>query len=190
VDRLLTHPVVGVAAFLALMLGVFFLIFQIASVPMDLIDGLFSSLGNWITNRLPASDWRDLLVQGIIGGVGGVLVFLPQICILFFCLALLEDSGYLARAAFVMDRLMQRVGLPGRAFVPLLSAHACAIPAIMATRVIADRRDRLVTILIAPLMSCAARIVASSPPPSVASAPATSAPCIIPVCCLGMWPAM
>ncbi len=158
VDRLLTHPVVGVAAFLALMLGVFFLIFQIASVPMDLIDGLFSSLGNWITNRLPASDWRDLLVQGVIGGVGGVLVFLPQICILFFCLALLEDSGYLARAAFVMDRLMQRVGLPGRAFVPLLSAHACAIPAIMATRVIADRRDRLVTILIAPLMSCAARI--------------------------------
>lgn len=158
VDRVLTHPVIGVVAFVAVMLGVFFLIFQIAHVPMDLIDSLFSGLGGWLTARLPASDWRDLLVQGVIGGVGGVLVFLPQICILFFCLALLEDSGYLARAAFVMDRLMQRVGLPGRAFVPLLSAHACAIPAIMATRVIADKRDRLVTILIAPLMSCSARI--------------------------------
>lgn len=158
VDRVLTHPVVGVAAFAAVMLGVFILIFQIASVPMDLIDSLFSGLGGWLTTWLPAGDLRDLLVQGIIGGVGGVLVFLPQICILFFCLALLEDSGYLARAAFVMDRLMGRVGLPGKAFVPLLSAHACAIPAIMATRVIPDRRDRLVTILVAPLMSCSARI--------------------------------
>lgn len=157
-DRALTHPVIGVAAFVVVMLGVFFLIFKIASVPMDLIDTLFSGLGGWITTRMPAGDLRDLLVQGVIGGVGGVLVFLPQICILFFCLALLEDSGYLARAAFVMDRLMGRVGLPGRAFVPLLSAHACAIPAIMATRVIADKRDRLVTIMIAPLMSCSARI--------------------------------
>jgi ferrous iron transport protein B len=98
------------------------------------------------------------LVDGIIGGVGGILVFLPQICILFLFLALLEDSGYLARAAFVMDRLMRRIGLPGTAFVPLLSAHACAIPAIMATRVIKDPRDRLVTILVAPLMTCSARI--------------------------------
>ena len=158
IDRVLTHPVMGVGIFLFVILAVFFLIFSVASAPMDLIDSLFSCLGGWITLKLPESDWRDFLVQGIIGGVGGVLVFLPQICILFFCLTLLEDSGYLARAAFVMDRLMQRVGLPGRAFVPLLSAHACAIPAIMASRVIADKRDRLITILITPLMSCSARI--------------------------------
>lgn len=157
-DRVLTHPVMGVLAFMAVMFGVFFLIFRIASVPMDLIDSLFSGLGAWIAGQFAESDARDLLIQGVIGGVGGVLVFLPQICILFFCLALLEDSGYLARAAFVMDRLMTRVGLSGRAFVPLLSAHACAIPAIMATRTIPERRDRLVTILIAPLMSCSARI--------------------------------
>lgn len=158
VDRVLTHPVAGAAAFFAVMTAVFFLIFQIASVPMDLIDGLFSQLGGWIATVLPAGDLRDLLVQGVIGGVGGVLVFLPQICILFFCLALLEDTGYFARAAFVMDRLMRPFGLPGKAFLPLVSAHACALPAIMSTRVMEDRRDRLATILVAPLMSCSARI--------------------------------
>lgn len=158
IDRVLTHPVIGVLAFFTVMLGFFFLIFHIAHIPMDLIDTLFTVLGAQIARVLPAGDLRDLLVQGVIGGMGGMLVFLPQICILFFCLSLLEDTGYLARAAFVMDRLMRRVGLPGKAFVPLLSAHACAIPAIMATRVIEDKRDRLVTILVAPLMSCSARI--------------------------------
>lgn len=158
IDRILTHPVIGVLAFFGVMLGVFFLIFRLAHIPMDLIDGLFSGVGAWIAQRLPESDLRSLLVQGVIGGMGGMLVFLPQICILFFCLSLLEDTGYLARAAFVMDRLMRRVGLPGKAFVPLLSAHACAIPAIMATRVIEDKRDRLVTILVLPLVSCSARI--------------------------------
>jgi ferrous iron transport protein B len=157
-DRVLTHPVIGVAAFFAVMLGVFFLIFRIAHIPMDLIDALFTGLGAKIAQVMPDGDLRNLLVQGVIGGMGGMLVFLPQICILFFCLSLLEDTGYLARAAFVMDRLMRRVGLPGKAFVPLLSAHACAIPAIMAARVIDDKRDRLVTILVAPLMSCSARI--------------------------------
>ncbi len=157
-DRLLTHPVVGVLAFFSVMLGVFFLIFQIAHIPMDLIDGLFSGVGWWIAQRMPESDLRSLLVKGVIGGMGGMLVFLPQICILFFCLSLLEDTGYLARAAFVMDSLMRRIGLPGKAFVPLLSAHACAIPAIMATRVIEDKRDRLMTILVLPLISCSARI--------------------------------
>src|SRR5690606_28994445 len=107
---------------------------------------------------LPEGDLQSLLADGVVGGVGGMLVFLPQICLLFFLLALLEDSGYLARAAFVMDRLMQRVGLPGKAFVPMLSAHACAIPAIMSTRVIEDRRDRLATILVLPLMTCSARV--------------------------------
>ena len=158
VDAVLTHPVWGVVAFSAVMMGVFVLIFQIARFPMDMIDSLFTGLGGWVSQRLPDNDLRSLLVQGVIGGVGGMLVFLPQICLLFFCLSLLEDTGYLARAAFVMDRLMRRIGLPGKAFVPLLSAHACAIPAIMATRVIDDKRDRLVTILVAPLMSCSARI--------------------------------
>jgi ferrous iron transport protein B len=158
IDRVLTHPVVGVFAFLSVMMTVFYLIFSVASVPMDMIDALFAGLGGYIAARIPEGDLQSFLVDGVIGGVGGILVFLPQICILFFFLALLDDSGYLARAAFVMDRLMRRIGLPGTAFVPLLSAHACAIPAIMATRVIRDPRDRLVTILVAPLMTCSARI--------------------------------
>ncbi len=158
IDKVLTHPVVGVLTFLAVMLSVFYLIFSIANIPMDLIDALFAWMGSKATHFIPAGRLQSLIVDGVIGGVGGMLVFLPQICILFFFLAMLEDSGYLARAAFVMDRLMRKVGLPGTAFVPLLSAHACAIPAIMATRVIRDPRDRLVTILVAPLMTCSARI--------------------------------
>jgi len=157
-DRVLTHPVIGLLAFFSVMVGVFFLIFQLAHIPMDMIDGLFSGVGAWVARHMPDNDFRDLLVKGVIGGVGGMLVFLPQICILFFCLSLLEDTGYLARAAFVMDRLMRHVGLPGKAFVPLLSAHACAIPAIMATRVIEDKRDRLMTIMVIPLITCSARI--------------------------------
>lgn len=158
IDRVLTHPVGGMVAFFSVMALMFYLIFQLATVPMDLIDHLFVTIGNHVSAWIPEGDLQSLVVNGIIGGVGGILVFLPQICILFFFLALLEDTGYLARAAFVMDRLMRRIGLPGKAFVPLLSAHACAIPAIMATRVIEDRRDRLITILIAPLMTCSARI--------------------------------
>ncbi|NNE08420.1 MAG: ferrous iron transport protein B [Gemmatimonadetes bacterium] len=158
IDRALTHPVIGLGAFLTVMFGVFYMIFAVASVPMDLIDALFSGIGGWVASIVPAGDFQSLLVDGIIGGVGGILVFLPQITILFFFLALLEDSGYLARAAFVMDRLMRRIGLPGTAFVPLLAAHACAIPAIMASRVVRNPRDRLVTILVAPLMTCSARI--------------------------------
>ncbi len=158
IDRFLTHPQVGVAAFLAVIFVVFALIFWVAEVPMDWIDRGFAGAGAALDLRLPDGHLKSLIVEGIIGGVGGVLVFLPQICILFFFLALLEDTGYLARAAFVMDRLMRRVGLPGKAFVPMLSAHACAVPAIMSTRVIEDRRDRLVTILVLPLFSCSARI--------------------------------
>ncbi len=158
IDQALTHPVIGVAAFMAVMFAVFVVIFSIAQYPMDWIDGLFTTAGSLVSQYLPDGDLKSLLVEGVIGGVGGMLVFLPQICILFFFLSLLEDTGYLARAAFVMDRLMRRVGLPGKAFVPLLSAHACAIPAIMASRVIEDKRDRLVTILVAPLMTCSARI--------------------------------
>ncbi|MEP3480244.1 MAG: ferrous iron transporter B [Fuerstiella sp.] len=208
-DNFLTHPVSGPIAFTTLMLGVFYLIFSLAGVPMDLIDGVFGSIGDsvgdllpeTIRNRfvwvlcvvpaallvfaaayrlmdtkfkgkaglfavavsiaisfLPAGDFRSLVVDGLIAGIGGVVIFLPQICILFFFITLLEDSGYMARAAFVMERLMRFVGLPGKAFVPMLSAHACAIPGIMSTRVIEDWRDRLVTILVLPLLTCSARL--------------------------------
>jgi len=115
-------------------------------------------VGAWVAGHTPAGDLQSLLINGVIGGVGGVLVFLPQICILFFALSLLEDTGYLSRAALVMDKIMRRLGLPGKAFVPMLSAHACAIPAIMSARVIENPRDRLVTILVTPLLTCSARI--------------------------------
>ena len=157
-DDIFTHPVFGVIVFLGVMLLVFALIFWAAKIPMDLIDHLFTTIGGWVGTQLPDGDLQSLLVNGVIGGVGGILVFLPQICILFFALSVLEDTGYLSRAAFVMDKVMRRFGLPGKAFVPMLSAHACAIPAIMSTRVIENPRDRLVTILITPLMTCSARI--------------------------------
>lgn len=157
-DAILTHPVGGVVAFLAVMIAVFYLIFAIADIPMGLIEAGFAWVGDTVAHLLPEGDVRSLIVDGVIGGVGGVLVFLPQIVILFFAITLLEDTGYLARAAFVMDRLMRKVGLPGKAFVPMLSAHACAIPAIMASRIIEDRRDRLVTILVTPLLTCSARL--------------------------------
>jgi ferrous iron transport protein B len=125
---------------------------------MGLIEGAAEALGGWVSAALPAGAISELLVQGVIGGVAGTVVFLPQICLLFFLLALLEDTGYLARAAFVMDRLMCRFGLPGQAFVPLLSSHACALPGIMSARLIPDPKDRLATILVAPFMSCSARV--------------------------------
>jgi ferrous iron transport protein B len=158
IDRVLTHPLEGLLAFTAIMSLVFVAIFALAEYPMNLIESATGAVGRTAGSLLPDGDLRGLIVDGIIGGVGGVLVFLPQICILFFFLSILEDSGYLARAAFVMDRLMDRVGLPGKAFVPMLSAHACAIPAIMSTRVIEGRRDRLATILVLPLMTCSARL--------------------------------
>ncbi len=158
VDRVLTHRVWGLVSFTTVMALTFLLVFWAAQYPMDLIDGLFSLSGATLGRWLPAGDFNSFVTDGLIGGVGGMLVFLPQICVLFFVLALLEDSGYMARAALVMDRIMRRVGLSGKAFVPLLSAHACAIPAIMSTRVIEDRRDRLAAIMVIPLMSCSARV--------------------------------
>jgi len=157
-DEIFTHPVIGVAVFVMVMLTLFALIFWAAQIPMELIDHGFTRIGAWIGAHMAAGDLQSLLVNGVIGGVGGVLIFLPQICILFFALSLLEDTGYLSRAAFVMDKIMRRLGLPGKAFIPLLSAHACAVPAIMSSRVIVNPRDRLVTILITPLMTCSARI--------------------------------
>ncbi|MEX0876951.1 MAG: ferrous iron transporter B [Phycisphaerales bacterium] len=157
-DRAFTHPILGVCSFAAVMTGLFWVIFKLAAYPMDWIDLWFGNLGAWVAGVMPAGDIRDLLVDGVIAGIGGTVIFLPQICLLFFLLALLEATGYLARAAFVIDRVLRPFGLSGHAFVPLLSSHACAIPGIMATRAIPDRRDRLAAILIAPFMSCTARI--------------------------------
>ena len=158
IDRYVTHPMYGLAVFIAVMCFLFWTLFTLASVPMNIIEAVFGQLGTVITNALPAGPVRDLLAQGIIGGLSGTIVFLPQIALLFFLISLLEDSGYLARAAFVMDGRLARFGLPGQAFVPLLTAHACAIPGIMSARLIPNWRDRLVTILIAPFMSCSARL--------------------------------
>jgi ferrous iron transport protein B len=157
-DRVLTHPVLGLAAFAAVMGTLFWILFALATVPMDLIEATFAQLGALVEQWMPAGPVRDLVAQGIVGGIAGTVVFLPQICLLFFLITLLEDTGYLARAAFVMDRWLARFGLPGHAFVPLLTAHACALPGIMSTRLIPDRRDRLATILVAPFMSCSARL--------------------------------
>jgi len=157
-DKAFTHPVLGLLIFAGVMAGLFAVIFQMATIPMDLIQSLFDALGRWVSATLPAGSINDLLSQGVIGGVGATVVFLPQICLLFFLISLLEDTGYLARAAFVMDRIMCRFGLPGQAFVPLLSSHACALPGIMSAKLIPDRHDRLATILVAPFMSCSARV--------------------------------
>jgi len=158
IDRYVTHPIHGLVVFILVMCGLFWTLFTLASVPMNIIEALFGQLGTTISNVLPAGPVRDLLAQGIIGGLSGTVVFLPQIMLLFFLISLLEDSGYLARAAFVMDGRLARFGLPGQAFVPLLTAHACAIPGIMSARLIPNWRDRLVTILVAPFMSCSARL--------------------------------
>ncbi len=157
-DRIVTNRIFGPIAFAAIMLVLFSSIFWIAQWPMEWVDAGMGRLGEAVSRWVPAGDFNDLLTNGIIGGAGSVFVFLPQICVLFFLLSLLEDSGYLARAVVVVDRWMRRVGLPGQAFVPMLAAHACAIPSIMSTRVIENRRDRLTAILVIPLMTCSARL--------------------------------
>jgi ferrous iron transport protein B len=157
-DQAFTHPLLGVLVFATVMFALFWTIFALASVPMDLIEATFEHLGGWVTAVVPAGALRELLVDGVVGGIAGTVVFLPQICLLFFLVSLLEDTGYLARAAFVMDRVLCRFGLPGHAFVPLLSSHACAIPGILSAKLIPDRADRLTTILVAPFMSCSARL--------------------------------
>ena len=158
IDTVVTHPVFGPILFIALMLLVFQALFAWASVPMELIELIFGTLGQAIRSTLPAGWITDLLVDGIVAGLGGVLVFVPQIAILFFFIAILEEVGYLARAAYMFDSLMQRFGLNGRSVVALISGHACAIPAIMSTRTIANWKERLLTILVTPLTSCSARI--------------------------------
>jgi ferrous iron transport protein B len=157
-DDLLTHKAWGWLIFFGMMVLMFVSIFTIASYPMDWIEAGFGMLSGAVQGAMPPGDLRDLLTDGVIAGVGGVVVFLPQILILFFFIGLLEDTGYMARAAFLMDRVMSKVGLHGKSFIPLLSSYACAIPGIMSARTIENPKDRLVTILVAPLMSCSARL--------------------------------
>ena len=158
IDNVVLHPVLGPVILAALMFLIFQAVFSWAGTPMDLIEAGVGALGEAVGNLLGEGVLHSLIVDGIIAGVGSVLVFLPQILILFFFILLLEDVGYLPRAAFLLDRIMGSVGLSGRAFLPLLSSFACAIPGIMAARTIQNPRDRLVTIMIAPLMTCSARL--------------------------------
>jgi ferrous iron transport protein B len=157
-DALVLHPVLGPVILAVILFLVFQAVFAWAQAPMDEIKLGVAAFGNWLGAALPTSLLKDLAINGILAGVGSVLVFLPQIIILFFFILILEDSGYLPRAAFLLDRVMGSVGLSGRAFIPLLSSFACAIPGIMATRTIQNPRDRLTTIMIAPLMTCSARL--------------------------------
>ncbi|WP_186645887.1 ferrous iron transport protein B [Fluviispira vulneris] len=157
-DSLFLHPILGTITLLFLLFAVFQAVFTLAEFPMEFIESSFASLQALVTESMPDGVLRSLLADGIIAGVGSVLVFLPQILLLFFFLLLLEDTGYMARAAFLMDKLMGGVGLHGRAFIPLLSSFGCAIPGIMSTRTIESKRDRIITILIAPLMTCSARL--------------------------------
>lgn len=158
IDRVVMHKVMGGLVLLSVLFVLFQSIFSWAGPVMDLIESAFGGLGDAVGALMPEGALRSLVVDGLIGGVGGVLVFLPQILILFAFIAVLEDCGYMARAAHMVDRIMRAAGLSGRAFIPLLSSFACAIPAIMGTRTIGDRRERFVTILIAPFMSCSARL--------------------------------
>ena len=157
-DAILLHPVIGILALFAVLFVMFQAVFSWATPLMDLIDASFAWLGGAVAELLPDGLLQSFLVDGLIAGVGSVVIFLPQILILFAFIILLEDFGYMARAAFLMDRMMGVTGLHGRAFIPLLSSLACAIPGIMATRVIDNRRDRIATIMVAPLMTCSARI--------------------------------
>jgi ferrous iron transport protein B len=158
IDAVLTHKIWGTFIFIATMAVIFSSIFVLAVPLMDFVGGAFEGLGGFVNAHIAEGALQSLIVDGVIAGVGAVVIFLPQILILFLFIALLEDCGYMARAAFLMDRLMAGVGLSGKSFIPLLSSFACAVPGIMATRVIENRRDRFTTILIAPLMSCSARL--------------------------------
>jgi len=157
-DAVVMHPVWGLAILAAVLFLIFQAVFSWANLPMDAIKAGMEWAGVWVTGHLADGPLRSLLVDGVIAGLGSVIVFLPQILILFFFILILEDSGYLPRAAFLLDNVMGKVGLSGRAFIPLLSSFACAIPGIMATRTIANWKDRLATIMIAPLMTCSARL--------------------------------
>ncbi|MDF1812140.1 MAG: ferrous iron transport protein B [Verrucomicrobiales bacterium] len=158
IDRVLLHPVIGPICLTAVLGVLFYSIFTWAGIPMDFIDSSFGSLADWVKGIMPDGDLRDLITDGVIAGMGGVVIFLPQILILFFFIGIMEDTGYLSRVAFLMDKVMARVGLNGRAFIPILSSYACAVPAIMGTRTIENPKDRWITIMVAPFASCSARL--------------------------------
>jgi len=158
IDKYVTHKVLGPIIFVVLLLVIFQSIFSWAEPFMDLIDLAFVEVGSWVSKTLPSGMLNDLLVQGVIAGLGGVVIFLPQILFLFFFISILESSGYMARASFVLDRFMAKIGLHGRSVVPLMSGFACAVPGIMATRTIENWRDRLITIMVLPFMACSARL--------------------------------
>ena len=157
-DLLFVHPVWGYLFFLLVLMVIFQFIFSFASYPMDWIEGSFLSLSEFTASTLPSGAVNDLVSQGIVPGIGGVFIFIPQIALLFFFIAILEETGYLSRVVFIMDRIMRPLGLNGKSIVPLMSSLACAIPGVMSTRTISNWKERLITILIAPLMSCSARI--------------------------------
>ncbi|MGK7396391.1 MAG: ferrous iron transport protein B [Candidatus Cyclobacteriaceae bacterium M3_2C_046] len=158
IDRLVTHKYLGYLTFLVVLFVIFQAIFYLAQLPMDLIDYIFSETSYFLQQRLPAGPLADLLTEGVIPGIGGVLIFIPQIAILFTFIAILEESGYMSRVVFLMDKIMRKFGLSGKSVVPLISGVACAVPAIMATRSIDNWKDRITTIFVTPLMSCSARI--------------------------------
>jgi ferrous iron transport protein B len=158
IDLILTNKYLGFPIFILFLWVMFQLTFSLGSYPMDWIDTGVSEFGNFIGHVLPEGSLHDLIVDGIIGGVGGVIVFLPNILILFFCISLMEDTGYMARAAFIMDKLMHRIGLHGKSFIPLIMGFGCNVPAVMATRTLENRKDRILTMLILPFMSCSARL--------------------------------
>lgn len=158
IDVVLTHSVFGPIIFLALLIFIFQAIFTWSSYPMDWIDGGIAAVGDWVIGTMQPGILRDLLVEGIIAGVGAVVIFLPQILVLVFCMTLLEDSGYMSRVAFMLDKLMTKAGLNGRSVLPLMSGYACAIPGVMASRTIDGWKERLITIMVLPLMSCSARL--------------------------------
>ncbi|MCX6170035.1 MAG: ferrous iron transport protein B [Ignavibacteriales bacterium] len=158
IDFMLTHKYLGFPFFIFFLWVMFQLTFSLGSYPMNWIDSGVSALGDLLGNVIPAGSLHDLIVDGIIGGVGGVIVFLPNILILFFCISLMEDTGYMARAAFIMDKLMHKMGLHGKSFIPLIMGFGCNVPAVMATRTLENRKDRILTMLILPFMSCSARL--------------------------------
>lgn len=157
-DKIFTHKIFGYAIFFVILLIIFQSIFDIASVPMDFIDGIFAELSNFTRNSLPEGVFTDLLSEGIIPGIGGVVIFIPQIAILFLFVAILEETGYMSRVVFLMDKIMRRFGMNGKSVIPLISGTACAIPAIMATRTISSWKERLITILVTPFTTCSARL--------------------------------
>jgi ferrous iron transport protein B len=157
-DKILTHQWFGIPIFILFMLLMFQATFTLGGFPMEWIDAGVSAISDFVQNNMQEGMLRDLLSDGIISGVGGVIVFLPNILILFFCISFMEDSGYMARAAFIMDKVMHKIGLHGKSFIPMLMGFGCNVPAIMATRTLENRKDRLLTMLIIPFMSCSARL--------------------------------